>query len=158
MIPSQIKVKPKSQCLALTYADAQFELSYEFYGCIRPRPKCAGTVAAPACCNTAKDVVLLRIIPTGNYALQLVFDDGHDSGLYDWNYLRYLCDHHEALWQAYLARLEQAGKTRESPVIHFKSFIKGASCDGRQQGFKSNPIIDPNAASEAQNTKPRGQP
>lgn len=122
MIPSQIKVKTQSQCLMLTYPDAHFELSYEFLRVHSPSAEVRGHGGGPSVLQYGKkNVVLLRIIPTGNYALQLVFDDGHDSGLYDWNYLRYLCDHSEALWLDYLARLEQAGKTRESSVIHYKA-------------------------------------
>ena len=68
-----------------------------------------------------KDVVLLNIEPAGNYALKLIFDDGHDSGLFDWKYLRHLCDNQEQLWQDYLGKLESAGFSRASTVIQFKS-------------------------------------
>ena len=67
-----------------------------------------------------KEVVLLNIEPAGNYALKLIFDDGHDSGLYDWKYLKRLCDDQETLWAEYLQKLEDAGMSRESNVIQFK--------------------------------------
>ena len=59
--------------------------------------------------------------PAGNYALKLTFDDGRDSGLYDWKYLHHLSVNQDALWQDYLDRLEAAGKSRESSQINFKA-------------------------------------
>lgn len=124
MIPSGIKVKAQSQCLELTYPDAIFNLNYEFLRVHSPSAEVRGHGGGPSTLQYGKkEVGLLRIVPTGNYALQLVFDDGHDSGLYDWDYLRYLCDNQTTLWQTYLERLEQEGKKRESPVINFKSIL-----------------------------------
>ncbi|MCB1706781.1 MAG: DUF971 domain-containing protein, partial [Halioglobus sp.] len=51
-----------------------------------------------------------------NYALQLVFDDGHDTGLYSWRYLYELCQNHDARWQEYLLRLDKAGANRDPDV------------------------------------------
>ena len=48
--------------------------------------------------------------------MQLVFDDGHDTGLYSWDYLYELCKQHDARWQDYLSRLDQAGKSRDPDV------------------------------------------
>ena len=56
------------------------------------------------------------IKPVGHYALQLVFDDGHDTGLYAWDYLHDLCTHQEARWQDYLNRMEAAGAQRDPDV------------------------------------------
>ncbi|MFG1495083.1 DUF971 domain-containing protein [Saccharospirillum sp. HFRX-1] len=67
-----------------------------------------------------KGVGINAIEPTGRYAVRLVFDDGHDSGLYDWDYLRELGVQFEAYWQAYLHELEAAGKTREPMFIRAK--------------------------------------
>ena len=68
-----------------------------------------------------KNVVLLNIEPAGYYALKLIFDDSHDSGLYDWKYLRHLCDKQDVLWQDYLDKLSAANLARETNVIQFKS-------------------------------------
>jgi DUF971 family protein len=51
----------------------------------------------------------------------LIFDDGHDSGLYDWKYLYHLCQKQDAVWQEYLSKLAEMGLNRESNVIQFKS-------------------------------------
>lgn len=60
------------------------------------------------------------IEPVGRYAVRLVFDDGHDSGLYDWNYLRELGDRFDDYWQAYLDKLDAAGQSREPMFIQAK--------------------------------------
>ena len=59
------------------------------------------------------DVILIKIEPAGQYALKLTFDDGHDSGLFTWDYLYQLAVRQEALWADYLAELKAAGKTRD---------------------------------------------
>ena len=53
----------------------------------------------------------------GNYAIKLVFTDGHDTGLYTWNYLHDLAVQQASKWQDYLNRLEQAGHTRNNEVV-----------------------------------------
>jgi DUF971 family protein len=58
-------------------------------------------------------VALTGLEPAGNYALKLVFDDGHDSGLYSWDYLHQLATHQDELWQDYLQRLNAAGRSRD---------------------------------------------
>jgi len=63
-----------------------------------------------------QNVAITAIKPVGNYALQLVFDDGHDTGLYSWTYLHELCRNQAANWQNYLERLSRAGATRDPDV------------------------------------------
>ena len=122
MIPSAIKVKKSSRCLELRYGEEQFELPYEFLRVWSPSAEVRGHGTGNGVLQTGKkDVGLLRIEPAGNYALKLVFDDGHDSGLYDWAYLRHLCLNQESLWQDYLGQLAAAGKSRESSQINFKA-------------------------------------
>jgi len=60
-----------------------------------------------------KNVNLLNVEPVGTYALKLIFDDGHDSGLYTWEYLHELGQNQDAMWQNYLKQLEAAGASRE---------------------------------------------
>lgn len=125
MIPSNIKVRKKSRCLELTYAEAAgektYQLSFEMLRVLSPSAEVRGHGVGNEILQTGKkDVALLNIEPAGNYALKLIFDDGHDSGLYDWKYLRHLCDNQQELWQGYLQKLEDAGSSRESNVIQFK--------------------------------------
>lgn len=104
------------------YGDEQFELPYEFLRVYSPSAEVRGHGTGNGVLQTGKkDVGLLRIEPAGNYALKLVFDDGHDSGLYDWAYLRHLCLNQQSLWQDYLGQLAAAGKSRESSQINFKA-------------------------------------
>lgn len=127
LIPSDIKVRKQSQCLELTYphnmgGKETFQLSFELLRVYSPSAEVRGHgVGNEVLQHGKKGVVLLNIEPAGNYALKLIFDDGHDSGLYDWKYLRHLCDKQDALWQDYLTRLEDAGLSRESNVIQFKA-------------------------------------
>jgi DUF971 family protein len=61
-----------------------------------------------------KDVDVVTIEPIGSYAVRPRFSDGHDTGIYSWDYLYHLGENHEALWSDYLARLDEAGASRES--------------------------------------------
>jgi DUF971 family protein len=69
-----------------------------------------------------KHVAIADIKAAGHYAIQLIFDDGHDSGIYTWSYLRDLLDHRDSHWQRYLSQLAQAGKSRDpdTQVLHFQ--------------------------------------
>ncbi len=58
-------------------------------------------------------VALTQVQPAGNYALKLVFDDGHDSGLFTWDYLYQLGTHYTLMWQAYLEQLKASGHSRD---------------------------------------------
>ena len=60
-----------------------------------------------------EDVNISAIEPVGNYAVKLTFTDGHDTGLYSWDYLVYLGENYEALWQDYISKLEMAGHKRK---------------------------------------------
>lgn len=61
-----------------------------------------------------QDVAIVAIEPVGNYAVKLVFSDGHDSGLFSWEYLYTLGNDQDALWQRYLDRLQKAGARRDA--------------------------------------------
>jgi DUF971 family protein len=127
LIPSDIKVRKQSQCLELTYSNNAgeqdtFQLSFELLRVYSPSAEVRGHgVGNEVLQHGKKGIVLLNIEPAGNYALKLIFDDGHDSGLFDWKYLRHLCDKQDTLWQDYLSRLKAAGLGRESNVIQFKA-------------------------------------
>lgn len=60
-----------------------------------------------------KNVAIREVLPVGNYAMKIVYDDGHDSGLYTWEYLAELGEHQHELWRSYLEKLEAAGASRE---------------------------------------------
>ncbi|WP_426414957.1 gamma-butyrobetaine hydroxylase-like domain-containing protein [Aestuariirhabdus sp. LZHN29] len=114
-IPVDIKLHRKSRILELTYGDgSRFELSCEYLRVHSPSAEVRGHGEGQETLQTGKiNVNLKELVPVGNYALKLVFDDGHDSGLYDWNYLRDLGENHDLHWQHYLDRLDQAGASRD---------------------------------------------
>ncbi|MDF1762069.1 MAG: DUF971 domain-containing protein [Oleibacter sp.] len=122
MIPSAIKVRKGSRCLELSYGAEIFQLPYEYLRVYSPSAEVRGHgVGNEVLQFGKKDVNLVKVEPAGNYALKLTFDDGHDSGLYDWNFLHHLCTHQTELWQDYLDKLAQAGKSRDATLINFKS-------------------------------------
>ena len=63
-----------------------------------------------------REVTLLELEPVGNYAVKPVFSDGHDSGLFSWDYLYFLGSEQDRLWADYLARLQAAGVERDAPM------------------------------------------
>lgn len=114
-IPTEIRLHQRSRMLELSFSDgARFELSCEYLRVFSPSAEVRGHSPAQAKLQTGKrNVQITAIEPVGNYAVKLVFDDGHDSGLYSWDYLYELGIKHEQNWQQYLAQLEAAGASRE---------------------------------------------
>jgi len=105
----------------LTYPDQEFELTAEFLRVHSPSAEVRGHGPQEAILQIEKkDVAITGIEPTGNYSLKLIFDDGHDSGLYTWEYLRELSENESSYWNNYLKQLEEAGEQRE-PKVFFKS-------------------------------------
>ena len=113
--PVEIRLHQRSRLLELSFDDGQrFELSYEFLRVFTPSAEARGHAPGQETLQVGKrDVDILRVEPVGNYAIRPVFSDGHDSGLYSWDILYTLCAQHDALWQAYLAKLEEAGASRD---------------------------------------------
>ncbi len=122
MIPDKIKIKTQSHLLQLTFGTQEYELSFEFLRVHSPSAEVRGHGEGNKKLQYGKqEVILLDASYVGNYALKLKFDDGHDTGLYDWNYLYYLCQNQQQLWQVYLQELKEKGKTRSSASIAFKA-------------------------------------
>lgn len=68
-----------------------------------------------------KQVAISKLVPVGHYAIKLLFDDGHDSGIYSWNYLQQLAEQQSTLWQDYLDRLRLANAQRDTRIaVTFK--------------------------------------
>ncbi len=116
MTPTEIKFHTESKELELVYGEAVFHLSYEMLRVLSPSAEVRGH-GQPVLQTGKKDVTIRNVEPVGNYAIKLTFDDGHDSGLYSWNYLYELCQNKDRLWADYLQQLEQAGARREPAMI-----------------------------------------
>ncbi len=113
--PTEIKLHQKSRQLEIAFADGKsFLLSHEFLRVSSPSAEVRGHGPGQETLQTGKrDVTIANIAPVGNYAVQLSFSDGHDTGLYSWDLLYSLGEHQLDLWQNYLSRLEAAGASRE---------------------------------------------
>lgn len=115
--PTEIRLKKGAKLLAVSYEDGSaFELPAEYLRVHSPSAEVKGHGPGQETLQTGKEDVSIRAIePVGHYAVRLVFDDGHDSGLYTWQYLRELGEEHASRWQTYLDRLAAAGYARQKP-------------------------------------------
>ena len=120
MTPTDIALHQKSRLLELTWPDGVVHrLPLEYLRVYSPSAEVRGHGPGQEVLQLDKqDVNIKAVEPVGHYAIKLVFDDAHDSGLYDWGLLRELGDHYDEYWEDYLARCEAAGHQREnSPTI-----------------------------------------
>ena len=117
MTPTEIRLRKKSRLLVVTFEDGEtFELPFEYLRVHSPSAEVRGHGAGQEVLQTGKeDVVIVAVEPVGHYAVRLVFDDGHNTGLYMWEYLYELGRDREEKWQRYLDRLEAAGYARKEP-------------------------------------------
>jgi len=113
-IPLKITLRQASGLLAVEFDDGEsFDLPFEYLRVFSPSAEVRGHGGGPAVLQTGKENVQVTAIkPIGHYAVQLVFDDGHDSGLYTWEHLYDLGAQHAENWQVYLNRLKTAGISR----------------------------------------------
>ena len=104
----QLKLRKKSRVLEVRFGDGVNEqLDFEFLRIHSPSAEVKGHGEGQERLQTGKqNVVLLELIPVGNYAVKLIFDDGHDSGIYTWDYLYELCVNKEKYWNIYRKKLE----------------------------------------------------
>lgn len=116
--PTGIHLHRKSRLLELTWDDGtSYKLPCEYLRVYSPSAEVKGHGPGQEVLQTGKQYVSITDIkPVGHYALQLIFDDGHDTGLYGWTYLRQLCEEQEPRWDAYLQRLHEAGGSRDPQV------------------------------------------
>lgn len=112
--PIDIKLHQKSRLLEIVFDDnTECMLSCEFLRVYSPSAEVRGHGAGQEVLQTGKeDVNIVGIEPVGNYAVKLIFSDGHDTGLYSWDYLHNLASNYESLWLEYIAKLEMAGIKR----------------------------------------------
>ena len=113
--PTDITLHQKSRMLEVAFDDgARFELPCEYLRVYSPSAEVRGHGPGQEVLQPGKrEVGITGVEPVGMYAVKLVFSDGHDTGIYSWDYLHELGVKHESNWKTYLARLAQAGKSRE---------------------------------------------
>ncbi len=115
-IPTSITLHQTSAVMEISFNDgATFRLPYEFLRVYSPSAEVRGHGPGQEVLQTGKETVtIINIEPVGNYAVQPSFSDGHDSGIYSWDYLYNLGQHQGALWAEYLQRLADAGYNRQA--------------------------------------------
>lgn len=126
-IPTEIKLHQKSHLLEIAFDDGRsFKLSFEFLRVFSPSAEVRGHGPGQEVLQTGKkDVEIASLEPVGNYAVKPTFSDGHDSGIYSWDYLYALGEAQDELWHDYLHRLEAAGASREAGDLTKPAAPKG---------------------------------
>jgi DUF971 family protein len=109
-LATEIKLRTRSRVLEVAFDDgARFELPFEYLRVHSPSAEVKGHGPGQEVLVLGKQNVGIRAVePVGQYAVKLVFDDGHDSGLFTWKYLRELGENHSQNWAKYQARVHSA--------------------------------------------------
>ncbi|NGY05533.1 gamma-butyrobetaine hydroxylase-like domain-containing protein [Solimonas terrae] len=123
--PTLIRLHRKSRVLELGWGDGRrVELPCEYLRVFSPSAELRGHgLPEPMLIGGKREVGIARIEPVGNYAVRLVFDDGHDSGLYSWDAFDELAREYRANWQRYLQRLAEVGMSRERDVVKLAALV-----------------------------------
>jgi DUF971 family protein len=116
--PTDIKVRNRSRLLEVSFDDGtRCELPFEYLRVYSPSAEVRGHGPDQETLQLGKHEVGIKAVePIGNYAVRIVFDDGHDTGLYTWGYLHELGRERAQKWQQYLARLEDLGIPYPTPT------------------------------------------
>jgi DUF971 family protein len=117
-LPQNIIVHQQSKVLELAYENKTYQLPFEFLRVWSPSAEVRGHGVGQETLQTGKrDVLINTIEQVGHYAIKPVFSDGHDSGIFSWDYLYEMCINQEEMWQDYLDRMEQAGVSRDVAMV-----------------------------------------
>ena len=116
--PLEIKLRRQSRLLEVAFDDGRrFELPFEYLRVYSPSAEVKGHAPGQETLQLGKHAIqVVSVDPVGHYAVRLVFDDGHDSGLYAWGYLYELGATHAEKWQHYLERVAKLGLPYPTPV------------------------------------------
>jgi DUF971 family protein len=127
--PTAITVHQQSRALQVSFANgAEFRIPFELMRVYSPSAEVAGHGPGQEVLQTGKrEVELTELEPVGNYAVQPTFSDGHNTGIFSWDYLYFLGSQEAQLWQQYEARLKAAGAVRDAPMVEAGA-ASGSSC------------------------------
>ncbi|MGZ5133295.1 MAG: gamma-butyrobetaine hydroxylase-like domain-containing protein [Caldimonas sp.] len=116
--PTSIVVHQRTRVLEVGFDDGQtFRIPFELMRVYSPSAEVQGHGPGQEVLQTGKrEVELTALEPIGNYAVQPRFSDGHDTGIYSWEYLFFLGSQQDDLWKKYLERLDAAGMSRDAPM------------------------------------------
>ena len=116
--PVDMTVHGRSRVLEIAFSDGkQFRIPFELMRVYSPSAEVKGHGPGQEVLQTGKrEVEVTELKPVGNYAVQPTFSDGHDTGIFSWDYLYFLGSQQEQLWNDYVARLEAAGAERDAAM------------------------------------------
>ena len=116
--PTALTVHEASRVLEVAFSDgAAFRIPFELMRVYSPSAEVQGHGPGQEVLQTGKrEVGIVAVEPVGNYAIKPIFSDGHDSGIFSWDYLYELGQQQDALWQQYAERLAAAGVERDAPM------------------------------------------
>ena len=116
--PQALTVHEQSRVLEVGFSDgATFRIPFELMRVYSPSAEVQGHGPGQEVLQTGKrEVTIVAVEPVGNYAIKPIFSDGHESGLYSWQYLYELGSRQTELWQGYLDKLQAAGVDRDQPM------------------------------------------
>jgi DUF971 family protein len=125
--PTAVTVHQQSRVLEVGFDDGKtFRIPFELMRIYSPSAEVQGHGPGQEVLQTGKrDVTIVSIEPVGHYAIQPTFSDGHDTGIFSWQYLYRLGAQQDELWKAYLERLAEAGLDRDAPM---KATASGGAC------------------------------
>jgi DUF971 family protein len=114
--PTAIKLHQQSRVLEIAFANGrEFRLPYEFLRVYSPSAEVRGHGPGQEVLQVGKrDVTIKEVEPVGHYAIRPTFSDGHDTGIYSWDYLYELGEQQDEMWRRYLERMEEAGASRDA--------------------------------------------
>jgi DUF971 family protein len=123
--PTAITVHQQSRVLEVSFSDgATFRIPFELMRVYSPSAEVQGHGPGQEVLQTGKrQVTIVSLAPVGNYGVQPTFSDGHDTGIYSWDYLHHLGAEQPDLWRRYERRLQEAGVDRDAPMT-----AQGAAC------------------------------
>ena len=114
IVPKDIKLLNKSRLMELIYDDYSCKLSYEFLRIHSPSAEVKGHNPSQYTLQLNKvNIFVKRVELVGSYAIRIIFDDGHETGLYSWEYLEHLVKNKKKLWDEYLCAIQKAGHNRQ---------------------------------------------
>ena len=114
IVPNDIKLLNKSRLMELVYDDHASRLSFEFLRIHSPSAEVKGHNPSQYTLQLNKvNVSIERVELVGSYAIRIIFDDGHETGLYSWEYLEHLVKNKKKLWDDYIYALQKAGHDRQ---------------------------------------------
>ena len=116
--PQALTVHSQSRVLEISFSDgAAFRIPFELMRIYSPSAEVQGHGPGQEVLQTGKRLVeIAGLEPVGNYAVQPAFSDGHDTGIFSWDYLYFLGSQQDALWKEYAQRLSTAGRDRDAPM------------------------------------------